>query len=111
MVLVSVDFFRNSIDRITRRLAEQKDFVSSVYDDDPCNLDASVGKELGSAVRSHLIRTGDWIIKSEDSVPADVLAPGSVSVPVEKQNAKRRQWPRAGASRPVASIGTVQSLV
>jgi len=106
-----VDFFRNTVNRVTGRLAEQKDFVSSVYDDDPCNLDASVGEELGSAVRSHLIRTGDWIIKSEDSVPADVLAPGSVSVPVEKQNAKRRQWPRAGGSRPVGPIGTVQSLV
>src|SRR5262249_4672872 len=111
LVLVWVDFFRNSIDRITCRFAEQKDFVSSVYDDDPCNLDASVGEELGSAVRSHLIRTGDWIIKSEDSVPADVLASGSVSVPVEKQNAKRRQWPRAGGSRPVGPIGTVQSFV
>src|SRR5215475_7439292 len=111
MVVVGMDFFRNSIDRITRRLAEQKDFVSSVYDDDPCNLDASVGEEPGSAVRSHLIRTGDWIIKSEDSVPADVLAPGSVSVPVEKQNAKRRQWPRAGASRSIGSIGTIQGFI
>src|SRR5689334_25359521 len=111
MVLVSVDFFRDSIDRVTGRLAEQKDFVSSIYDDDPCNLDASVGEELGSAVRSHLIRTGDWIIKSEDSVLADVLAPGSVSVPVEKENAKRRQWPRAGGSRPVASIGALKGFI
>ena len=111
MVVVWVDFFRNSIDRVTGRLAEQKDFVSSIYDDDPCNLDASVGKELGSAVRSHLIRTGDWIIKSEDSILADVLAPGSVSVPVEKQNAKRRQWPRAGASRSIGSERAVQSFV
>jgi hypothetical protein len=111
MVVVWVDFFRNSIDRVTGRLAEQKDFVSSVYDDDPGNLDASVGEEPGSAIGSHLIRTGDWIIKSEDSVPADVLAPGSVSVPVEKQNAKRRQWPRAGASRPVGPIGSVKGFV
>src|SRR5215813_1667172 len=111
VVVVRMDFFRNSIDRITRRLAEQKDFVSSVYDDDPCNLDASVGEELGSAVRSHLIRTGDWIIKSEDSVPADVLAPGNVSVAVKKQNAECGKRTRAGASRPVGAIGTIQGLV
>ena len=111
MVVVWVDFLPDSVDRITRRFAEQKDFVSSIYDDDPCNLDASVGKELGSAVRSHLIRTGDRIIKNEDSVPADVLAPGSVSVPVEKQNAKRCQWPRAGASRPVGAIGAIQGFI
>ena len=106
-----MDFLPDSIDRITDRLAELVKLLPPVYDDDPGNLDTIVHQEPGSAVRSHLIRTGDWVIKSEDSVPADVLAPGNVSVPVEKQNAKRRQWPRAGASRSIGSERAVQSFV
>ena len=105
-----MDFFPNSVDRITRRLAEQKDFVSSVYDDDPCNLDTSVGKELGSAVRSHLIRTGDWTSKVKTPFLLMFWLPETVSVPVEKQNAKRGKWPRAGCFLPVDPIGTIQSL-
>src|SRR5262249_41819940 len=106
-----MDFFPNSIDRVTGRLAELVKLLPPVYDDDPRNFDTIVHQEPGSAVRSHLIRTGDWVIKSEDSVPADVLAPRNVSVPVEKQNAKRRQWPRAGASGSVGSIGSLKGFI
>ena len=106
-----MDFFPDSIDRIPCRLAELVKPLPPVYDDDPGNLDTIVHQEPGRAVRSHLIRTGDWRIKSEDSVPADVLAAKHVSVPVEKQNATRRQWPRAGASRSIGSERAVQSFV
>ena len=58
LVVVRMDFFSNSIDRITRRLAEQKDFVSFVHDENPRNLHASVCQELGSTIRGHLIQTG-----------------------------------------------------
>jgi len=58
VVIGGVDFFPNSVHRITRGLAKQINFVSSVYDEDPGNLHTSVSQELGSAVRSHLIRTG-----------------------------------------------------
>ena len=107
-----MDFFPNSVDRITRALAKQINFVSSVYDEDPRNLHTSVSQELGSAVRSHLIRTGrDWHIKSEDSVPTDALAPRNASVSVEEENAECGKRTRAGCSIPVEPIGTVQSLV
>ena len=43
VVVGSVDFFRNSIDRITRRLAELVKLISPVYDDDPGDLVTSVG--------------------------------------------------------------------
>src|SRR5215831_6768745 len=111
VVVVCVDFLPDSIDRVTGRLAELVKLLPPVYDDDPSNLDTIVHQEPGSAVRSHLIRTGDWVIKSEDSVPADVLAPGNVSVAVEKQNAECGKRTRAGASRPVGAIGTIQGLV
>ena len=58
-----MDFFPNSVDRITRALAKQINFVSSVYDEDPRNLDTSVKEQLGSAIRGHLIGTGDCHIK------------------------------------------------
>ena len=56
-----------------------------------------------------LIRSGH--IKSKDSILAGVLGPTRVSVSVEVDNADRGQRARAGGSRPVEPIGTVQSLV
>ena len=92
-----MDFFPNSVHRITRGLAKQIDFVSSVYDEDPGNLDASVGQELGSAVRSHLIRTGG-IGTSKVKTPFLLMLwlPETVSVSVEEENAKCGKRTRAG---------------
>ena len=58
MVVVGcVDFFPNSIDRITRRLADLVKFLPPVYDDDPGNFDTSVKEQLGAARLSKCFST------------------------------------------------------
>jgi hypothetical protein len=82
-----VDFPPDTIDRITRRLAEQVKPFSPAYDDDTGKFDAIGGKFLASTILSHLIRTGDYHIKSEDSISAGALGRSRVSVSVEEENA------------------------
>ena len=55
------------------------------YDEDPGNLDASVGQELGSAVRSHLIRTGDWTSKVKTPFLLMLWLPETVPFPSKKR--------------------------
>ena len=68
VVVGCVDFFPNSVDRITRRFAEQKDFVSSIYDDDPCNLDSVCA--IQTADRARRVAGGVVVLgRAADAVP------------------------------------------
>jgi len=111
MVLVSVDFFRDTVNRVPGRLTEQINFVAPVNDDNPRDLDTGVKEQLASAIRGHFIGTGDCHIKSKDSILAGVLGAARVSISIEVDNADCSQRPGAGASRPVEAERTMKSFI